>query len=444
MNNNLSENLKKIRKENNLSQEDLAEELKVSRQAISKWESGSSYPEMEKILQICNKFNLNINDLLNSDIKEVKGEIESKNNINKYIDDFLNFITSSISLFANLKFKDKIKFIIEQLLVISIIFILFVIFGYILSNLFSNITRILPNQLYYFTVGIIKDALYIISIILGVIVWIHVFKTRYLDYYETTNHEEKTEEIIEKKEKIIIRDPEDSEYKFVNGLLKFIVFCIKIFAFFLTIFVSFLLAFLVIMLVSSFLISKTGLLFIGIIVALLSSIIITIIITLILINFIFNRKNNKKLMTIFFVLSLITMGVGLGLSFAGTLDFEIIDSYKTEIYDTKEIEIDMSKNLVIPNYRVEYIIEGINNVKLEYKVNKYSDVSYETVENNGYNIFNVYSHNTQEFKMIKEYLKYINDKKILNFDRQNINIIKIYASSENIEILKNNLKDYNI
>ena len=95
-------------------------------------------------------------------------------------------------------------------------------------------------------------------------------------------------------------------------------------------------------------------------------------------------------MTIFFVLSLITMGVGLGLSFAGTLDFEIIDSYKTEIYDTKEIEIDMSKNLVIPNYRVEYIIDDINNVKLEYKVNKYSDVSYETVENNGFNIFNVY------------------------------------------------------
>ena len=37
MNNHFSENLKKIRKENNLSQEQLAEELGVSRQAISKW-----------------------------------------------------------------------------------------------------------------------------------------------------------------------------------------------------------------------------------------------------------------------------------------------------------------------------------------------------------------------------------------------------------------------
>lgn len=43
--NNLSENLKKIRKDNNLSQEQLADELGVSRQAISKWESGLSFPK---------------------------------------------------------------------------------------------------------------------------------------------------------------------------------------------------------------------------------------------------------------------------------------------------------------------------------------------------------------------------------------------------------------
>ncbi len=39
---NLADNLKRIRKENNLSQEQLAEKLGVSRQAVSKWESGQS------------------------------------------------------------------------------------------------------------------------------------------------------------------------------------------------------------------------------------------------------------------------------------------------------------------------------------------------------------------------------------------------------------------
>ena len=62
---NLADNLKKIRKDNNLSQEQLAEKLGVSRQSVSKWESGLSYPEMDKVLQICQLFNLNINELIN-------------------------------------------------------------------------------------------------------------------------------------------------------------------------------------------------------------------------------------------------------------------------------------------------------------------------------------------------------------------------------------------
>ena len=79
MNSNLAENLKKIRKENNLSQEDLADILGVSRQAISKWESKVSYPEMDKIVLLCKKFDLNIDDLLHKDIKEVKESVVVQN-----------------------------------------------------------------------------------------------------------------------------------------------------------------------------------------------------------------------------------------------------------------------------------------------------------------------------------------------------------------------------
>lgn len=68
---NLSDNLKRIRKDNNLSQEQLADKLNVSRQSVSKWESGAAYPEMDKVLQICKMFNLNIDELLNQDIKQV-------------------------------------------------------------------------------------------------------------------------------------------------------------------------------------------------------------------------------------------------------------------------------------------------------------------------------------------------------------------------------------
>lgn len=65
------ENLKKLRKENNLSQDELAEKVRVSRQSVSKWENGDSYPEMNNILELCKIFNCKINDLVNDGIKDL-------------------------------------------------------------------------------------------------------------------------------------------------------------------------------------------------------------------------------------------------------------------------------------------------------------------------------------------------------------------------------------
>lgn len=59
-----AENLKTIRKERNITQEQLAEMLSVSRQAISKWESGAGYPETEKLLIISKELNVSLDYLL--------------------------------------------------------------------------------------------------------------------------------------------------------------------------------------------------------------------------------------------------------------------------------------------------------------------------------------------------------------------------------------------
>lgn len=59
-----SEKLQKMRKEKGLSQEALAEMLDVSRQAISKWESGSSYPEIDNLITISEIFGVTVDSLL--------------------------------------------------------------------------------------------------------------------------------------------------------------------------------------------------------------------------------------------------------------------------------------------------------------------------------------------------------------------------------------------
>ena len=65
------ENLKKIRKNKKMSQEQLAEKMNVSRQSVSKWENSEAYPEMNNILELCKIFNCKLNDLVHSDISDI-------------------------------------------------------------------------------------------------------------------------------------------------------------------------------------------------------------------------------------------------------------------------------------------------------------------------------------------------------------------------------------
>lgn len=58
------ENLIQLRKKANLSQEQLADKLSVTRQAISKWESGQTMPEADKILLLSDIFNVTTDRLL--------------------------------------------------------------------------------------------------------------------------------------------------------------------------------------------------------------------------------------------------------------------------------------------------------------------------------------------------------------------------------------------
>ena len=64
----LGENLQFLRKKDNITQEQLAEQLEVSRQSVSKWESDTAYPEMDKILQICDLFHVDMDNLVRKDV----------------------------------------------------------------------------------------------------------------------------------------------------------------------------------------------------------------------------------------------------------------------------------------------------------------------------------------------------------------------------------------
>ena len=62
------EQLQILRRAHHLTQEDFAQQLQVSRQAVSKWESSRGYPEIEKIIYICNQYGVTMDELFAEEV----------------------------------------------------------------------------------------------------------------------------------------------------------------------------------------------------------------------------------------------------------------------------------------------------------------------------------------------------------------------------------------
>lgn len=71
----LSGQIKKYRDMLGLSQEELAEKIFVTRQSVSNWENGKTYPDLQSLLRLSDLFNLSLDELIKGDIETMKEEI---------------------------------------------------------------------------------------------------------------------------------------------------------------------------------------------------------------------------------------------------------------------------------------------------------------------------------------------------------------------------------
>ena len=92
-----NEKLLELRKNKGITQEELAEALYVSRTAVSKWESGRGYPNIDSLKEISKFFSVTIDDLLSSEKIIHIAESENKSNIQN-ICDLLFGITDLLSI----------------------------------------------------------------------------------------------------------------------------------------------------------------------------------------------------------------------------------------------------------------------------------------------------------------------------------------------------------
>ena len=87
-----SDKLKKLRKENNLTQDELADKLFVTRTAVSKWETDNGYPSIESLKILSNLFHTTIDELISDEDIENKKLLEDKIAKNFYWGVLISFL----------------------------------------------------------------------------------------------------------------------------------------------------------------------------------------------------------------------------------------------------------------------------------------------------------------------------------------------------------------
>ena len=389
--------LPKLRKENNLSQEQLADRLGVSRQAVSKWESGTSYPDMDKIMTLCKILNCSLDDLIDDAAMGNEKKKEERVNVNTYLKEVLDFITKTTNMFWSMRLVEKIKCLLEMGFILMVLIVFGLVINEVLHVLLYQVISLLP-EFVYIPVEKLATLIYgIFALTMGAIIFIHIFKIRYLDYFVTIEDKQTTKKSIEKpveeqsnkeneeervflekkKNKIIIRDPVHSTYNFFYILAKFVIFVLKImaviilFAFVLTI------TTIAIMDIFSILHINNGVFFIGTTIALIATTIVNYLIIELLYNFIFNQKNHFKRTFIIFIISIIVLGTGIGISINEYLSFKPINI--DEDYKTVTKKIEYKENLVLPllgHSNVQLIEdETLSNIKIEFIIPKGTDIT---------------------------------------------------------------------
>ena len=93
--------ISELRKKKGLSQEELAEKLDVSRQAVAKWESGQVYPDISNLIQISNLFNVTVDYLVRDQECMISLEAEKDSDLNKLIDFRLEANVNTYAAYMN-------------------------------------------------------------------------------------------------------------------------------------------------------------------------------------------------------------------------------------------------------------------------------------------------------------------------------------------------------
>ena len=442
------ENLQKLRKEKGISQEQLAEQLGVTRQSVSKWESGASYPEMDKIVALCNIFHCDMNVLINKDITEERERKDATGIVKNLFQSAANYVKKTIYLFEHKSFKDIVKLLAQVIIIICVILcfsIPFMLLKEIVISLFytgNNWFSMFFSKFWEF----IFNAGYAV---LAIATFLYIFKIKFLDgedvveiieEEEVPSKEEKdTGKQPEQKQKVKVVKVKSNDFSLLDLLSKAITICLKgIFLLFLIpIVIGTIFAIVVFVLLIA--VMFQGVFLFGSILLLIGIIVFSIVIIEVILNFIFNLKFSKRRIIITIISSVVVSSIGIGLSIWYFLNLNVIDDVpKGFKLETEEKVYTMSDDFSIhyyDYYYTDFVEDDSLQDQVRVKIEFYPNINHVQLEEVNDAVFlDFYEVNSISLKKITNCI--INDLKngeVHNYNELGRVKMTVTSSKENLE-----------
>lgn len=448
-------NLEYLRKEKNFSQEELAFKLGVSRQAVSKWESGGAYPETDKMISMCKIFDCTLDELMKEDIIELKKNAKRSYTFNDLVDEVTEILKRTFHMLDNMNLRSGLRFLFEMFLLFLFILLLKIPFDY-LFKLGNGVLINIPWGIAPLFVSIWHLIAQVVYIVVAVVSFVYIYKIRFLDKFEEAQRIDskvntKNEGISVKQEikqdenrKVEIRRHDFGIFAYLGRIA---LFFIKSFVLFISLPIIFLLFCTVTGVVVGIVLMFNGVFFVGAVICLLSVIPFTVGLLNIVYNFIVNHRSNWQKLFIVFISSIVGFGVGAGISVFEFSKMTVSSEAPINVESSVKVEtFEMEENMVLSNLAYDYIVDdtlgGLVKVEAIYYDVFTEEVIIEKEESSG-NIY-IYTEMKQNVNLGELYnilIKDLKDRRLSNYTALGQFKFKVYASEENISKLQTNLRN---
>ena len=447
------ENLQKLRKERGISQEQLAEQLGVTRQSVSKWESGASYPEMDKIVAICNIFHCDMDVLINKDITEKRDKKDASKVVKVGFKNIADYIKKTIYLFEHQSFKDIIKMIAQVMIIICVILcfsIPFMLFKEMVVSLFytgDNWFSIFFSRFWNF----IFNASYGI---LAIATFLYIFKVKFLDGEEivieevnesldTIDDDNSQDTVKDNKKKKVIKVKRTEGFSLLDLLSKAITLCLKVFLLFLLIPAIIGVIMLIIACVLLVILIFRGVFLVGPIFIALGITVFCLIVIELILDFIFNLRFSRRRVIITIISSVVVSAVGLGLSIWYFLNLNVVNDVPNNFKQETQEEVYMMNDELLIQYGWNYIKfvedESMTN-QVRVRIDYYPDYTAAELEKEDNEIFINYDtiNSIRINEVTDSIINNLKKNKLYTYDKLGTVSMTITSSKNNIEKLKEN------